>query len=165
MDNTDRSIEGITSSGRIVSLADYHKAEEKILEILPKFDMGTVTKLAEFACNEHLDGVVLITLTELLAIQLLKLSLQDTLDSAEKYLRTDTDNVPYDFGNAFAQSLRNKVFKLKQATDTFTGYSTKGKNRMVIHTVKHLNGIYAELFEFYQMKYEYIIKDGTANES
>jgi hypothetical protein len=101
------------------------------------------------------------TLTELLAIQLLKLSLQDTLNDASEFFKTTKDGTEYDFGNYLARSLRAKVSHIKRAADEFGGYSEKGKNRMVKSTATQLNKLYAELFEFYQMKYEFIIKDGN----
>jgi hypothetical protein len=126
--------------------------------------MESVMILSQFSCNEHLDGVVLLSLTELLAIQLLKLSLQDTLNEAETFFRTNKDGESFDFGNALARSMRNKVYRIKQAADGFSGYSDKGKRRMITHVIKQLNKLYAELFEFYELKYEFIIRDGTSRD-
>lgn len=160
MGNTNKTIIGLTAAGRIVQPSDFSKVEEVIFGKSMGFDQETITILAQYACNEHLDDVTHGVVAQILAIQLLKISLHESLEDAEQFFRTTKDGTEYDFGNYLARSLKDKVRKMKIAADTFSGYSDTGRRKMIKSLAKELCSLFAENFEFYSTKYDFIIKDG-----
>lgn len=160
MEDRPKQWRGVTEAGRVVSPADALHAEEALIDFVARGTFRTITILTESGCAEHVDPVVLDSVTECVALLLYEKSACD-LSQAMQAMFTASPESEFDFKKSLAGSLRDNIRILKGQVANLNGYSNQAKKRYIDGIADKCARIYANNFPFYSSGVDYIIKDGA----
>ena len=150
--------EGLDDAGRVLYPA---KVLQEAFDFSTASHLRAITVAVETGCGEHVDSVVLSSMSEICGLMMFESAVTEAIEELEHFCgQQDSVTEPFDFGLVLAGKLKGKVRTLKFSLDKLAGFSDRGRTRFRKVVTEFLAATFARNFSFYSVKYDYIIKDG-----